>query len=314
MVRLVVRRLLLAIPMLFVVVTATFLLEQLIPGDPASFVLGSHSTPAQLSAFDASLGLHRSLVDQYGSQLWSVLRGNLGQSWITHESVSHQISTALPVTLSLAIVATVVTFVLGLGLGTLAALRRGRWTDRILQGVSGIGIGLPNFWLAIVLVLLLAIDVHAFPATGFVSISTNPISWASSLVLPVAAITLGSLAGVLLQVRSSMIDVLGQDYIRTLRANGIARRRIVFKHGLRNGAIPVVTTLGFVFVGLLAGTVVIEQVFNMPGLGSLLLNGVLTHDLPVVQGVVIVFAVIVVVVNLLVDLAAAALDPRIRVG
>jgi peptide/nickel transport system permease protein len=314
MVRLVIRRLLLAIPMLFVVVTATFLLEQLIPGDPASFVLGSHSTPAQLSAFDASLGLHRSLIDQYGSQLWSVLRGNLGQSWITHESVSHQIATALPVTLSLAVVATVVTFVLGLGLGTLAALRRGRWTDRILQGVSGVGIGLPNFWLAIVLVLLLAIDVHAFPATGFVSISTSPASWASSLVLPVAAITLGSLAGVLLQVRSSMIEVLGQDYIRTLRANGIARRRIVFKHGLRNGAIPVVTTLGFVFVGLLAGTVVIEQVFNMPGLGSLLLNGVLTHDLPVVQGVVIVFAVIVVVVNLLVDLAAAALDPRIRVS
>jgi peptide/nickel transport system permease protein len=132
------------------------------------------------------------------------------------------------------------------------------------------------------------------------------------LVLPVVAITFGSLAGVLLQVRSSMIDVLSQDYIRSLRANGIARRQIIFKHGLRNGAIPVVTTLGFVFVGLLAGTVVIEQVFNLPGLGSMLLNGVLTHDLPVVQGVVIVFAVIVVVVNLLVDLLAAALNPRMR--
>jgi peptide/nickel transport system permease protein len=133
-------------------------------------------------------------------------------------------------------------------------------------------------------------------------------------VLPVTAIAVGSLAGVLLQVRSSMIDVLNRDYIRTLRANGISRGRIVFKHGLRNGAIPVVTTLGFVFVGLLAGTVVVEQVFSMPGLGSLLLNGVLTHDIPVVQGVVIVFAVIVVVVNLLVDLLTAALDPRIRVS
>jgi peptide/nickel transport system permease protein len=310
--RLVGRRLLLAIPMLFIVVTATFLLEQLIPGDPASFVLGSHTTPSQLSAFDASIGLHRSLLDQYGSQLWNVLHGNLGQSWISRQNVRHMIFTALPVTLSLAVLATVVTFILGLGLGTLAALRRGRWSDRILQGVAGIGIGLPNFWLAIVLVLFFAIDTHLFPATGYVSFGTAPGSWASSLVLPVVAITFGSLAGVLLQVRSSMIDVLSQDYIRSLRANGIARRQIVFKHGLRNGAIPVVTTLGFVFVGLLAGTVVIEQVFNLPGLGSMLLNGVLTHDLPVVQGVVIVFAVVVVIVNLLVDLLAAALNPRMR--
>ncbi|HWE67059.1 MAG TPA: ABC transporter permease [Acidimicrobiales bacterium] len=310
--RLVGRRLLLAIPMLFIVVTATFLLEQLIPGDPASFVLGSHTTPGQLSAFDASIGLHRSLLDQYGSQLWGVLHGNLGQSWISRQNVRHLIVTALPVTLSLAVLATVVTFILGLGLGTLAALRRGRWPDRILQGVAGIGVGLPNFWLAIVLVLFFAIDTHLFPATGYVSFSTSPGSWASSLVLPVVAITFGSLAGVLLQVRSSMIDVLSQDYIRSLRANGIARRQIIFKHGLRNGAIPVVTTLGFVFVGLLAGTVVIEQVFNLPGLGSMLLNGVLTHDLPVVQGVVIVFAVVVVIVNLLVDLLAAALNPRLR--
>jgi peptide/nickel transport system permease protein len=314
MLKLVVRRLVLAVPMLFVVVSATFFLEQLIPGDPAGFVLGSHASAAQVASFDNSLGLHRPLIDQYGSQLWNVLHGNLGQSWITRQGVQHMVGSALPVTLSLAIVATVVTFTLGLALGTVAALCQGRWTDRILQGLAGVGTGLPNFWLAIVLVLFFAIDVRLFPATGFTSITTSPLSWASSLVLPVTAIAVGSLAGVLLQVRSSMIDVLNRDYIRTLRANGISRGRIVFKHGLRNGAIPVVTTLGFVFVGLLAGTVVVEQVFSMPGLGSLLLNGVLTHDIPVVQGVVIVFAVIVVVVNLLVDLLTAALDPRIRVS
>src|ERR1700722_13888271 len=150
--RLVGRRILLAIPMLFIVVTATFLLEQLIPGDPASFVLGSHTTPSQLSAFDASIGLHRSLVDQYRSQLGNVLHGNLGQSWTSRQNVRQMIFAALPVTLSLAVLATVVTFILGLGLGTLAALRRGRWSDRILQGVAGVCVGLPYFWLAIVLV------------------------------------------------------------------------------------------------------------------------------------------------------------------
>jgi peptide/nickel transport system permease protein len=301
--------------MLFLVVTATFLLEQLIPGDPASFVLGGQATQAQRDNFDASLGLHRSLIDQYGSQLWNVLHGNLGTSWTNGgESVGHLISAALPVTLSLALLTTLVTALVGFALGTLAALRRGRWLDRIAQTMAGVATGLPNFWLALVLVLFLAIDVRVFPATGYTSISSSPVSWVDSLVLPVIALAFGATAGVLLQVRSSMIDVLGQDFIRALAASGLPRRRIICKHALRNGAVPVVTSLGFVFIGLLSGTVVIEQVFNLPGLGSVLLQGVVTHDIPVVQGVVIVFAVVVVFVNVVIDVAAALLNPRIRVG
>ena len=300
--------------MLFVVITATFFLQQLIPGDPASFVLGDQSTQAQRASFDASLGLHRPLINQYGTQLVHDLEGNLGTSWTNgNEPVSQLITSALPVTLSLALLATVVTAIAGFGLGTIAALRRGRPLDRAAQGLAGISTGLPNFWLAIVLALLLAVDVHLFPATGFVSITTSPASWLDSLVLPVIALSFAAMAGVLLQVRSSMIDVLGQDFIRSLKACGVPRRRIIFKHALRNGSIPVVTTLGFLFVGLLSGTVVIEQVFNLAGLGSVLLLAVVTHDVPTVQGVVIVFAVIVVVVNVIVDVCAALLNPRIRV-
>lgn len=315
MIRPLIRRLLLSIPMLFVVVTATFFLEQLIPGDPASFVLGGHATKAQLNQFDASLGLHRPLLDQYGSQLWALLHGNLGSSWTDGgQSVASMIRAALPVTISLAVVATLVTALLGLAFGTLAAVRRGGWSDRSVQGLAGLSTGLPNFWVAIVLVLLLAIDVRAFPATGFVALTSSPSGWLDALILPVAALSLGAIASVTLQVRSSMIDVLQQDYIRTLAACGLPRRRILFKHALRNGSIPVVASIGFLFVGLLSGTVAIEQVFNLPGLGSLLMQAVVTHDIPAVQGVVIVFAVIVVVVNLVVDVVAAALNPRLRAG
>jgi len=310
--RVAVRRIAGAIPLLFVVLSATFLLQQLIPGDPAGFVLGSTSTVQQRSQLDATFGLHRSLIDQYLSALGNALRGDFGQSWIKGETVGHLVSSALPVTLSLVILSTLLTVVVGTALGVWGALRRGRATDRVLQLFAGAVTAVPNYWIAIGLSYLLAVKHRVFPATGYVQLNQSPGQWLHSLVLPVLALSLAPIGPVFLQSRSAMSDVLGTNYIRTLRALGLPRWRQVLKHGLRNAAAPIVTTVGFNLVGLLAGTVVVEQIFNLPGLGTLLLSGVLGHDVPVVQGVVILFAVGVIVVNLLVDLSVGALNPKAR--
>lgn len=301
-----------AIPLLFIVLSASFFLQQLIPGNIASYVLGSTATSEQRRQFDASLGLDRPLGARYLSAIGNALHGNLGNSWVSGQSVAHQVLAAVPVTVTLALLAMAVIVLLGVALGTWAAVRRGRPADRVIQSVTGIGSAVPNFWVAVVLVLLLAIKIRVFPATGYVPFADSPGLWLSSLVLPVAALAIAPLAAVVLQVRSAMSDVLATPYVRSLRALGLPRHRILLKHALRNAAAPVVTTLGFQLLGLLAGAVVIEQLFNLPGVGTLLLTGVLAHDVPVVQGTVMFFAVAVVVVNLLVDLAVAALNPRVR--
>ena len=300
------------VPLLVVVWTAVFSLQQLIPGDPAAYVLGSTSTAAQRDQLDATFGLNRSALDQYLSTGGNLLRGNLGRSWINGESVGQLLSTALPVTLSLAVLSTLVTAVAGTALGIWSALRRGGVADRILQLVSGAVTAVPNYWIAVGLVYFFAIQHRIFPATGYVPFNQSPGQWLRSLILPVIALSLAPIGPVFLQVRNSMSEVLGADYVRTVRALGIPRRRQVLKHGLRNAAAPIVTTIGFNTVGLLAGTVAVEQIFNLPGLGSQLLSGVLGHDVPVVQGVVLVFALGVVIVNLAVDLSIGVLNPKAR--
>lgn len=303
-------RLALAIPMLFVVATATFFLQQLVPGDPGSFILGKDASPAEIRQFDASLGLSRPVLAQYGAWLGRAVRGNLGESWTTRAPVAKTLLAAAPVTLSLAGLAILVIVGLGVPRGTLAALRPGI-VDRIVQAFAGFAIALPSFWLGIGLVLLLAVDLKAFPATGYVSLS-DQAQWLHSLVLPVLALAAGMTVSLALQVRSAMIDVLATDYIRSLRAAGLSRRSVLFRHALRNCVAPVVTTVGFQLLGLLAGAVVIEQLFNLPGLGSVMVSSVTEHDIPLVQGAVLLFAVFVVAVNLITDIAAALLNPRAR--
>ncbi len=303
-------RLALAVPMLFVVATATFFLQRLVPGNPGSFILGNDASPAEIRQFDAGLGLNRPVLDQYGSWLGRAIRGNLGMSWTSHSPVTQTLLAATPVTLSLAVLAITVVIGFGVPLGTLAALRPGP-VDRVLQACAGFAIALPNFWLGAGLVLFLAVDARLFPATGYTGPS-DPAQWLHALVLPVLALALGMTMSLALQVRSAMIDVLAKDYIRSLRAAGLSRHSVLFKHALRNCMAPVVTTIGFQLLGLLAGAVVIEQLFNLPGLGSVLVTAVTEHDVPLVQGAVLLFAVFVVVVNLLTDIAAAALNPRAR--
>jgi peptide/nickel transport system permease protein len=303
-------RLVLAIPMLFVVATATFFLQQLVPGDPGTFILGNEASPAEIRQFDAGLGLNKPILEQYGTWLGRAIRGNLGMSWTSRSPVTQTLLAAAPITLSLTVLAIVVIVCLGVPLGTLAALHAGA-VDRFFQAFAGFAIALPNFWLGVGLVLFLAVDARLFPATGYASLS-DPAQWLHALVLPVLALAFGMTMSLALQVRSAMIDVLSRDYIRSLRAAGLSRRSVLFRHALRNCMAPVVTTVGFQLLGLLAGAVVIEQLFNLPGLGSVLLTGVTEHDVPLVQGAVLLFAVFVVVVNLLTDVAAAALNPRAR--
>jgi peptide/nickel transport system permease protein len=303
-------RLALAIPMLFAVATATFFLQQLVPGDPGSFILGKDASPAEIRQFDDSLGVSRPLLAQYGSWLGHAVRGDFGVSWTSRAPVTQTLLAAAPITLSLALLVMILIVPAAIALGTAAALSRG-FIDRVLQSIAGLAIALPNFWLGVGLVLLLAVDLRVFPATGYTGLS-DPGQWLRSLTLPVLALAAGPMMGLMLQVRGAIIDQLSKDYIRSLRAAGLPRRVVLFRHALRNSMPPVITTIGFQVLGLLAGAVVIEQLFNLPGLGTILVTSVSAHDVPLVQGTVVLFSVVVVAVNLLTDIAAAMLNPKAR--
>lgn len=312
MIRVIRNRLLLAIPTLLVVATFIFFLIQLVPGDPANFMLGQGATLEQVRYIHHELGLDRPLLTQYGDWLWGVLHGNLGKSFVTAQPVTAQLSSAVPATLALAALGTLVALIFGLAGGIVAGLHGGR-IDRMLQFFASIGLGVPNFWLAVLLVYLFAILVPIFPATGFTPITQSPSAWIVGLVLPVVAISVNNTAQIMFQARSSVLEVVSRDFVRTLQATGLSRRRIILKHVLRNAAIPVVTVAGFVFVVTLGGVVVIELIFNILGVGRVFLNAVNQHDLPVVQGAILYFTLAVMIVNLAVDLLVAWIDPRIRV-
>jgi peptide/nickel transport system permease protein len=309
--RYITRRVLIAVLVLFVIVSLTFFLVQLIPGNVAQTILGDGATPSQIAHVNHVLGLDRPLISRFFSFWGQTLRGNLGNSLLTGESVKESIANALPVTLSLTITATLLTGLLGVALGVLSAIRGG-WTDRVVRGGSSVGMALPTFWLGVILVFVFAVKLRIFPASGFNSLTSSPRQWAADLVLPVVAVGLAGIAGISRQTRSAMLQTLGLDYIRSLRAQGVPKRSIIYKHALRNAAIPIVTNIGFQFIGVLGGAVFIEEIFALPGMGQLTNNAVQQHDLPIVQGAVIVMAGLVVAINLFVDVILLFLNPKTR--
>jgi len=313
MIRLAIRRLLLAVPLLLVVSLLTYVLTSLAPGNAAETILGSSATPAAVASLERQLGLTDPVWVQYWHWLSKALTGNLGTSLTSYQAVGAELSARLPVTLSLVIVGTLVSTALGVSLGMVSALRGGV-VGRAIDALAMLGFSVPNFWLGLVLVDLLAVKVHLLPATGYVNISQNPLEWARFLVLPVATLAAVGLTGIAKQTRDSLLEVMGREFITALRADGIAEWRIVLRHGLRNAAIPVVTSVGVFFIGMLGGTVLVESVFVMPGLGSEAVSSAQSGDLTTLQGIVVVFCIIVVVVNLLVDLLYGWLDPRARVS
>lgn len=312
MVKLALRRIVLSVPIAAVVATLTFFLVELVPGDPAAFLLGSGATAQQITQLHHELGLDRPVVIQYGSWLGQALHGDLGTSLISNQSVVTTLGQALPVTVSVAMLATLFTLLVGVTLGVLAAVRGGV-LDSIVQWVGSITMSVPSFWLAAVLVLAVAIKLPWLPATGYVTVDSSPSLWASHLVLPMIAVGLAGVGPVAFQTRAAVLDQLSREYIRTLIAAGVPTRRILFKHVLRNASGPVVTVVSLGFVFALGGVVIIESIFNLPGMGTLMLKSVRSHDLPLVQGAVLFFSLLVVAVNLLADLVVAALNPRVRI-
>jgi peptide/nickel transport system permease protein len=309
--RVVARRCVMAVPLLFVVSALTFVLVSLTPGNAAEEILGTSATPAAYAALNRALGLNLPLYQQYWNWLRHALTGNLGQSVFTSQPVTQEIGQRLPVTLSLLIGALIVSAVVGIGLGVFSALRGGV-AGRMADALALIGFSLPAFWVGAELIVIFAVWRNWFPATGYVPISASPAGWLHSLVLPVITLSLYGIASTAKQTREAMLDVLGSEYIRMIRANGIPRRSIVFRHALRNASMRVVTVLGLLAVGLLGGTVLVENVFALPGVGSLMVTAATQHDLPVVAGIAVCFTLVVVAINLLVDLGYVWLNPRVR--
>jgi peptide/nickel transport system permease protein len=306
------RRVAAGVVLVFVISSLTFFLLAAGGSDAARSLLGDTATQAQIAAKASQLGLDRPLLTQYGDWLSHAVHGDLGTSWLSNQSVATAVGDRLPVTLSLAIASVIVTAVLSTFLGVLAAVRRG-WIDRFVQVLAVIGFAMPAAWLALLLILIVAIQLHWFPATGYVPLADSPGRWLSSIVLPVVALSVSAVASTAQQVRSAMIVALEQDYVRTLRSRGLPERRVVLRHALRNAAPNGLTVLSLHFITVLGSAVVIEYVFALPGIGSMVLGATVGGDRPQVLGVVVVMVILVVLVNLLIDLANGWLNPKVRV-
>jgi peptide/nickel transport system permease protein len=314
------RRLLITIPLLLLISLAVFSLVLLLPGDPAlALAGGAHAKASTVAQIRRQLHLNEGFFAQYGLWLSHVLRGNLGHSLFTpasvpSSSVAAGIRIRFPVTLSIAAGGMVAAILLGLPTGIVAGLRPRSWADRIVTAVSSLGVAMPDFWLAMLLVILLAIHTHLLPPLGYTSFASSPWSWFQHLLMPWLALGFGGAATVARQIRGSLIDTLDQDYIRTALAKGLSPLRVVGKHALKNAISPVVTIVGIQFGYLLGGTFIIENIFSLPGIGTYMISAISTKDLPVVQGVALLTAVAFVVINLIVDVLYAYLNPKVRLA
>jgi peptide/nickel transport system permease protein len=296
---------------MLVVTFATFALMYGNAEGIARAVLGLSATPEDVGREVTALGLDRPLPVQYVDWLTGAVTGDLGRSFYTSESVAQALSTRVPVTLTLVVITLLLTAVLSVTLGVTAAVRGG-WADKVVQFFSVLGTAVPPYIVAILLVFSFAVSWRLLPATGYVAPDRGLTPWALSITLPVAALLAGAVAGVAAQFRTAVLDTLGRDYVRTLRARGVREREIIFRNVLRNAAAPGLTALSLTMIGLLGGAVFIEQVFALPGMGELAISAGQISDVPMVMGTVLVTIVIVLVVNFLADLGVFLLNPKAR--
>jgi len=307
-----VRRLVAVLPVMAVVATVVFLLIHLIPGDPVSVMLGPDATPTQIEATRQALGLNRPLWEQLIGFYGRVLTGDLGQSYFLDRPVSRALWERAEPTLVLMLCALMVAVAIGVPSGTIAAAHRGSAWDRGLMTVSLLGVCIPGFWLSLNFIYFFAVRLGWLPAAGYVSIFSDPAAALRYMVLPAFSLGFSQSALIARISRSCMLEVLQQDYIRTARAKGLSQGVVTWVHAFRNALVPVVTVIGITTAVLIGGAVVTEIVFNIPGLGRLIISAILRRDYPVVQGVVLVTAATYVLINLGVDLLYALIDPRIR--
>jgi peptide/nickel transport system permease protein len=307
-----VRRVLAAVPVMGVVALFVFLLLRLTPGDPAAILAGDSATPEQIERIRISLGLNEPLYVQFFTWIDRLLHGDLGVSLISNVPVMHMISNRIEPTICIALSTIVVSILIAVPLGVIAAWKRGTWIDRFVMGLSVVGFSVPVFVIGYVLIQVFAIDLRWFPVQGFRSLSKGFGPFLERLVLPTLALSFIYVALIARMTRAAMLDVLDEDYVRTARAKGIAESGVLLRHALRNAAVPVITVIGTGFALLISGVVVTESVFNLPGIGRLTVDAVLARDYPVIQAMILLTSGIYVAINLLIDVAYTLLDPRIR--
>jgi len=313
MVAFIARRLGAGIVLAYVVVTGMFFFLKLTGSDPARGALGLYASEDQVATRREQLGLNRPILEQYWDWLSHALRGDLGMSSAQNTPVIELLVTRLPVTVSLAVGAVLVAAILGSLFGILAATNPGRF-DRGLQVVMVLGFALPNFWVAIILALVFAVKLRWLPATGYIQFFDSPLGWLQTITLPIIALSIGSIAAIAQQLRNSVITVYRQDYVRTLRSRGLPARKILFTNVLRNAAPPALTMLSLQFIAAMSGAAIIERVFALQGIGSVAITASGNSDIQVIMGVLLFTVLLVVLVNLIVDIAYAALNPKVRVS
>lgn len=306
------RRIIDTIPVLLVVVVVVFGIVHLTPGDPARVMLGDLATESEVEQLREALGLDRPLLVQFGSWMFNLMRGDLGESIFLERSVLTAIVERAEPTISLALLSLLFAVIIGISTGVLAAVKHNSFSDQFFSFIALVGVSIPNFWLGLILIIFFAAGLGWFPAAGYASITEGVWQHLRYLILP--AFTLGTAQAALISriTRSSMLDVLNQDYIRTASAKGLSKRVVIIIHALKNALIPILTVIGLAFAALISGAVVVETVFSLPGLGRLIVTSISRRDYPVIQGVVLVATILYVLVNLIIDLLYTIVDPRIK--
>jgi peptide/nickel transport system permease protein len=312
MLQYVVRRLLLMVPVALIVAVAVFLLIHIVPGNPAAIILGELASPKAVAALDHSLGLDRPLPVQFVDWLWRAAHGDLGNSLVYSQPVVTLIVERLPVTFELTAYAMLLSLLIAVPAAVVSAYRRNSVTDYVARLLAFAGISVPSFWLALILIDVFALHARLFPATGYTPPAAGLGPNIVSLTLPAVTLAVGLAAVSARILRAELIESLEQAYVATARAKGLRERQVVLKHALKNALLPTVTVVGLQVGGLLGGVVITESIFSLPGMGQLVVNAIFQRDYPVVQGTVLFFALTVMVVNLIVDVLYALLDPRIQ--
>lgn len=310
----VLRRIASLLSILIVVGVVVFFLIRLVPGDPTAALLGDQATVEQMAALRARLGLDRSLPVQFGAWIGTIVRGDLGTSTYMRVPVVSAIAQRIEPTAMLALFATLIAVAMGVTLGVIAAVRHNTAVDYVVMVVAMLGLSLPTFWLGLLMILFFAVTLDWLPVAGYVSILQSPVDALRYLVMPAVALGFSQAAIIARMTRASVLDTLGEDYVRTARSKGLRPRTVVIRHALRNAMLPILTVIGLSIATLAGGVVVTETVFNIPGAGRLVIDSVLRRDYPVIQGSVLMVALVYAIVNLLVDLSYALFDPRVRIG
>ena len=312
MLRLAALRVAQSLPVLLLVATLAFVLMHLLPGDPAVVIAGPDASAEAIDKLRQQLGLDRPILIQLGTWLGHLIQGDFGQSLMLNQGVVAAVLERLPVTLSLALIAFAITVPAGVALGMLAACKRGSWIDSAVMGVALLGVSIPSFWIAIVSVILFSVELRWLPSSGYAPLGDGVGPWFRSMLQPAVILALFQIGYLARMTRSAMLDVLDQDYIRTARAKGLSGWSTIGKHAFRNALMSVVTVSGIILSLLIGGSVVIEQVFALPGIGRLVVQGIMARDYPLVQGTMLLLGFAFVLVNVVVDLVYTLVDPRVR--